>query len=145
MGSSSSCSVSGRKREGAKRENNRWVLLLRHSTAQQHGVSATTAASFSGDEQGCSGGDNATETRISVSSPVCNLRWPTRDQNRSLFCNTRSGLFRSPSLVFCSAKMTEPEPPLRLYSSKPNQKSGSVSTSGPPFDRLIFCKIRGPL
>ncbi|KAJ8632298.1 hypothetical protein MRB53_025634 [Persea americana] len=70
MGSSSSCSISGRKREGAKWENSRWVLLLSHSTTRQHGVSATTAASFSGDGQGCSGGDNATETRISISSPI---------------------------------------------------------------------------
>ncbi|KAJ8632482.1 hypothetical protein MRB53_025818 [Persea americana] len=138
MGFSSSRSVSGRKRKGTKRGKQQ----MGSSPSSRHG---TAAASFSGDGQGCNGGDNATETRISVSSPVCNLRWPTRDQNRFLFCNTRSGLFRSPSPVFYSAKMTEPEPPLRLFSSKLNQNSGAVSTSGPPCDRLIFCKICGPL
>ncbi|KAJ8633922.1 hypothetical protein MRB53_027258 [Persea americana] len=62
MGSSAS-SVSGRTERGGRPESSRWFLLLRHGTARQHGVPVTAAASFSGDGQGCSGGDKLLRQR----------------------------------------------------------------------------------
>ncbi|KAJ8617543.1 hypothetical protein MRB53_013729 [Persea americana] len=78
---------------------------------------------------------------FSASYLVCNLRWPTRDQNRSFSCNTRSGLFWSPSPVFYSTKMTKP----KTSTLVPIKRLDSLfAESGTKVPQFLLCNFQWP-
>ncbi|KAJ8629739.1 hypothetical protein MRB53_023062 [Persea americana] len=114
-----------KQREGAEGKNNKWVLVLHHGTARQHGVSATAAASFSSDEQGCSGGGDTQggskapflelmqqKPKFSTSSLVCTLRWPTKDQKQSALQRE----IRTLLIAFSSLLLSGDDRPQNLHS-----------------------------